>query len=143
MRNQCGVSIGSRRHGVAVNCGRGPLICATGSCRFAIAICRDDDVGMAKKATVSDVRAWAKGQGFDLADRGRLPSEVWEAWERRTTTTPPADSEAGTAIVTVEQFAAAQQRIDQLERHVVELNARLTTLESRPAEARRRFARSR
>lgn len=98
---------------------------------------------MAKTAAVSEVRAWAKEQGFDLADRGRLPTEVWEAWKRRATTTPPTDPGAGTAIVSVEQFAAAQQRLDRLEQQVVELTARLATLESRPAEARRRFARSR
>jgi hypothetical protein len=27
------------------------------------------------------VRAWAIGQGFDVADRGRLRPEVWVAWE--------------------------------------------------------------
>jgi hypothetical protein len=27
------------------------------------------------------VRAWAIGQGFAVADRGRLRPEVWVAWE--------------------------------------------------------------
>ena len=37
-----------------------------------------DPTGRPDTATV---RAWAVGQGFDVADRGRLRPEVWAAWE--------------------------------------------------------------
>jgi phosphate uptake regulator len=109
---------------------------------FAIAISPDGDDGMAKTAAVGEVREWAKGQGFDLLGRGRLPIEVWAAWERRSTT-PTHESRSVTPTVSVEQSAAAQERIDRLERQVVELAARLVAVESRPADARRRFPRSR
>lgn len=127
----------------AVSCRPGPLSCCAASSFFAIAIRPDDDDRMAKTAAVSEVRAWAKGQGFDLADRGRLPTEVWAAWERRATTTPPRESRSVTPTVSVEEFAAAQERLYRLERQVVELAARLAAIESRPADPRRRFPRSR
>ncbi|MFF0557792.1 hypothetical protein [Streptomyces sp. NPDC004266] len=32
----------------------------------------------------AELRAWGRGQGFDVPDRGRLPSELLRAWERAT-----------------------------------------------------------
>jgi hypothetical protein len=101
---------------------------------------------MAKKASVGEVRAWAKQRGFQLGDRGRLPAEVWDAWNASTGTAPlPRQpvSNASPAGATVEALQAAQARITRLEQHVAELTDRLATLESRPTEPRRLFARSR
>ncbi|WP_246069943.1 ERCC4 domain-containing protein [Humibacillus xanthopallidus] len=38
------------------------------------------------------VRAWAVGQGFDIADRGRLRPEVWLAWQEAHPATSPTAS---------------------------------------------------
>ena len=35
------------------------------------------------RETSRQIRAWAKTQGFEVADRGRVPSNVIEAWESR------------------------------------------------------------
>ncbi|WP_369148050.1 histone-like nucleoid-structuring protein Lsr2 [Streptomyces sp. R44] len=32
----------------------------------------------------NELRAWARAQGFEVPDRGRVPSEVRRAWERAT-----------------------------------------------------------
>ncbi|MFP5218143.1 MAG: histone-like nucleoid-structuring protein Lsr2 [Actinomycetes bacterium] len=100
---------------------------------------------MAKKAPVGEVRAWAKEQGFELGDRGRLPAEVWEAWEARTTRgpVPQPRAEGVAAGATKDDLAAANSRIHQLEQQVAELADRLAKVESRPAEPRRLFARAR
>ncbi len=101
---------------------------------------------MAKKISVAEVRAWAKQQGFQLADRGRLPAEVWDAWNASTSSAPVPQqrvSDPEPAGATVEALEAAQARIARLEQQVAELTTRLASLESRPAEPRRRFTRSR
>lgn len=101
-------------------------------------------VDMAKKATVSEVRAWGKEHGFQLGDRGRLPAEVWQAWEsRERAALPQPRTEVAAPAVTVDDLDAARQRIALLERQVGELIGRLATLEQRAAEPRRLFARSR
>ena len=98
---------------------------------------------MAKRAAVSEVRAWAKEQGFELGDRGRLPAEVWEAWDDRDGAVPQQRTSPAVPAVSAEDLAAAQERISRLEQQVAELSARLSTVESRAAEPRKRFARSR
>jgi hypothetical protein len=68
---------------------------------------------MAKKASVGEVRAWAKQQGFQIGDRGRLPAEVWEAWNASTSTAPVPQqrfSDPSPAGATVEALQAAQAR---------------------------------
>lgn len=104
---------------------------------------------MAKKASVGEVRAWAKQHGFALGDRGRLPTEVWDAWNSRNSPTKPGPvpQQRATAPEPVaakaEELEAAQTRIARLEQQVAQLTDRLADLESRPAEPKRRFARSR
>ncbi len=34
----------------------------------------------APEPTTSEVRAWARAQGFTVPDRGRLRPDVWQAW---------------------------------------------------------------
>ncbi|SEB76607.1 GNAT family N-acetyltransferase [Streptomyces sp. TLI_105] len=46
----------------------------------------------------NELRAWGRSQGFDIPDRGRLPSELLRAWERATeevATEEVATEEAG------------------------------------------------
>ncbi|MHB2022454.1 MAG: ERCC4 domain-containing protein [Mycobacteriales bacterium] len=31
--------------------------------------------------SIAELRAWARGQGYQVADRGRLRPEIWEAWQ--------------------------------------------------------------
>jgi uncharacterized protein YceH (UPF0502 family) len=90
------------------------------------------------------VRAWAREQGFELADRGRLPAEVWSAWEGRggSRAVPRPRAEAA-AAATAEDVAAAQARLGALEQVVSDLTARLARLETRVDEPRRRFGRAR
>ena len=33
------------------------------------------------RETSKQIREWAKGQGFEVSDRGRVPNNVVEAWE--------------------------------------------------------------
>ncbi len=102
---------------------------------------------MAKKASVSEVRAWAKEQGFQLGDRGRLPLEVWDAWNAARKQAAPLPkqrvSQPEPAAATAQDLQDAQARIGRLEQQVAELTERLTQLENRPVETRRRFARAR
>ena len=101
---------------------------------------------MAKKAAVGDVRAWAKQQGFELGDRGRLPAEVWAAWEARAGSSAgpqPRPAPSADLAVSAADLAAAQARIDRLEQQVSDLTARLAAVEARSKEPRHRFARSR
>ena len=94
---------------------------------------------MATKDSVSDVRAWAKQQGFELSDRGRLPAEVWAAWEargnRRAVSKPRRDTTSSTSKLD-EPMKSANVRIDRLEQLVADLTARLVYLESRGGEPR-------
>ena len=41
------------------------------------------------RETSKQIREWAKGEGFEVSDRGRVPNNVVEAWEaqRKTTAT--------------------------------------------------------
>ncbi len=101
---------------------------------------------MAKKAPVGEVRAWAKEQGFQLGDRGRLPAEVWDAWNARTSGSSlpqQRPSEPATADATADALQAAQARIADLEKQVAELTERLASPRSRPAPPLRVVARSR
>lgn len=36
-----------------------------------------------RRGDASAVREWAKTNGFKVGDRGRIPPEVWEAYENR------------------------------------------------------------
>ena len=36
--------------------------------------------------TTAEVRAWAREHGLDVADRGRLHPDVWDAYRRRAGT---------------------------------------------------------
>ncbi len=101
---------------------------------------------MAKKAAVSEVRAWAKDHGFELGDRGRLPAEVWAAWESHEANRPVPRQRPEApqpSAVSVEDFQAARATIAGLEKQLAELTGRVTELEGKAKERRRRFARSR
>jgi hypothetical protein len=102
---------------------------------------------MATTATVGEVRAWAKQQGFQVADRGRLPAEVWDAWASATEDAPVPQQRLSeqpvVAAATAADLEAAQVRITALEQQLVALVERVSSLESRPTQPRRRFARSR
>ncbi len=101
---------------------------------------------MAKKAPVSDVRAWAKQNGFVLGDRGRLPAEVWAAWESRNGSASmpqPRAEVVNEPGVSAAELAAAHARIEQLEQQMSQLTARLDAVEARNVEPRRLFARTR
>ncbi len=101
---------------------------------------------MAKKAPVGEVRAWAKQQGFHLGDRGRLPAEVWAAWNAATngsSVPQQRPSDPGTADATADALQAAHARIAELEKHVAELTEQLANPGSRPPPPLRVVARSR
>jgi hypothetical protein len=36
----------------------------------------------AQAPTTAEIRAWAWEQGYDIGDRGRLPWDVLEAWNK-------------------------------------------------------------
>lgn len=38
--------------------------------------------GAARRRRSADIRAWAKQSGFEVSDRGRIPTEVVERYER-------------------------------------------------------------
>ena len=42
---------------------------------------RSRDNGSGARASLADVRAWARENGFQVSDRGRISSEVMEAFE--------------------------------------------------------------
>lgn len=102
-------------------------------------------------SSVSEVRLWAKEQGFALADRGRLPAEVWAAWESRGNSqsakrTPSRKTSTDSA--SAEDLAAATARVDQLEQQVAALADDLAAVKDAQAEQpvdqpRRRFTRPR
>ncbi len=35
------------------------------------------------KSNASEIRAWAKDQGMKVPDRGRIPADVMEAWDKK------------------------------------------------------------
>ena len=94
---------------------------------------------MATKAPVGEVRAWAKQQGFAIGDRGRLPNEVWEAWEAAAAVVPEQRAAADDELAT--QLAAAVSRVEALEAQVRALSKRLAAVETSREAPRRRFAR--
>jgi hypothetical protein len=101
---------------------------------------------MTKRAPVGEVRAWAKEQGFQLGDRGRLPAEVWDAWNAASSGSSVPEqrlSDATTANPTADALQAAHARIAELEKQVVELTDQLANPGSRPAPPLRVVARSR
>lgn len=104
-------------------------------------------IGMAKRASVSEVRAWAKEQGFELGDRGRLPADIWEAWENRSATGPMPQQRSAVdapAVATADDLSALTAHVERLEQQVTALTDRVGQLESRPAaEPRRLFSRGR
>jgi nucleoid-associated protein Lsr2 len=38
----------------------------------------------APKTRADDVRAWAATKGIKVSERGRVPREIWERWEKET-----------------------------------------------------------
>ena len=101
---------------------------------------------MAKTASVSEVRAWAKEQGFQLGDRGRLPAEVWSAWEGRSAARSlpkPRATQPERESAKSQELRAANARIATLENVVADLSARLAAVEGRVDEPRKLFARQR
>lgn len=103
---------------------------------------------MAAKASVSEVRAWAKENGFEISDRGRLPAEVWAAWEARThasTAMPTPRPETNPEPVPTDdnELNTARARIEALEDQIATLSARVDAIEARSVERRRRFVRAR
>ena len=38
--------------------------------------------GSARKPETAEIRAWAKDQGYDVSDRGRIPAEIIEAYQK-------------------------------------------------------------
>lgn len=38
--------------------------------------------GAARKADTAEIRAWAREQGYDVSDRGRIPAEIVEAYQK-------------------------------------------------------------
>ncbi|WP_020579471.1 histone-like nucleoid-structuring protein Lsr2 [Actinopolymorpha alba] len=38
--------------------------------------------GAARKPETAEIRAWAKDQGYDVSDRGRIPAEIIEAYQK-------------------------------------------------------------
>lgn len=36
----------------------------------------------ARKPETAEIRAWAREQGYDVSDRGRIPSEIIEAYKK-------------------------------------------------------------
>ncbi|MBZ2197429.1 Lsr2 family DNA-binding protein [Occultella gossypii] len=37
----------------------------------------------ARDHPAAEIRAWARGHGFEVADRGRIPGEIRTAFDRR------------------------------------------------------------
>ena len=89
--------------------------------------------GMATSATVSEVRAWARSNGFDIGDRGRLPAEVWDAWDAaapKATKSTNRPVPAASPPAPAPELLDAQQRISQLETRLHEVCKRLAALEA-------------
>ncbi|MET9019777.1 histone-like nucleoid-structuring protein Lsr2 [Actinopolymorpha singaporensis] len=38
--------------------------------------------GSARKPETAEIRAWARDQGYDVSDRGRIPAEIIEAYQK-------------------------------------------------------------
>jgi hypothetical protein len=82
--------------------------------------------------TTADVRAWAKDQGLQVGDRGRIPVDVLQAFERatssrrtaatkraaKTSSAPPTVGQRGPDI-------ALERRVADLESQVASLTERL------------------
>ena len=105
---------------------------------------------MARNAAVSEVRAWAKSNGFDIGDRGRLPTEVWDAWAAAE---KPAGRPANRAVraeptpappaVDPVELQDARERIARLEAQLADVTSRLAAVEQQPQpQPRRLFARN-
>ncbi len=54
---------------------------ATGRRRNGSGTPRATSPGGYDRETSKQIREWAKGEGFDVSDRGRVPNNVVEAWE--------------------------------------------------------------
>ena len=44
---------------------------------------RHDPPQRAQQVNLSEVRAWAKSNGYDISDRGRIPAAVMEAYQAK------------------------------------------------------------
>lgn len=47
------------------------------------------------RETSKQIRAWAKGQGYEVSDRGRVPNNVVEAWEAQNKNGGPSATFSG------------------------------------------------
>lgn len=107
---------------------------------------------MAAEVHTSEVRAWARENGYDIGARGRLPDEVRAAYAAahrpaRRPSTPPrtaADPQLSERLAAVEAEVArlrvVEDRIVALENQVDSLTARLA--EAAGTRRRRRLRRS-
>lgn len=105
---------------------------------------------MAAAVSTSELRAWAKNNGFQVGDRGRLPAEVrsaWEAAQQRTTVPRQQRSETSSApAVPAVDVTALIERVEGLEQQMRSLRTQVETLEQRPEQPedrRRLFAKRR
>jgi hypothetical protein len=101
---------------------------------------------MTKTLSTSDLREWARQNGYAVADRGRLPAQIHTAWEedaqrtkakatrRRTTskapaaprvTTPKAMAGAGSGRAQTKDIAALQVQMAALTDRVQQLEKKL------------------
>ena len=94
--------------------------------------------------TTAELRAWARAQGMDVGDRGRLSPQVRAAWDAAHAATPAPEPPTEPLVDEREaEREAVEQRFADLERQVGELARRVAQLE-RAATAtprRRRFGR--
>jgi hypothetical protein len=107
--------------------------------------------------STSELRAWARNNGFPVADRGRLPAEIRDAWEAAQP--PPRERRpAARASQAAEQERPAPPppadprldevlgRLQDLTHEVLELRATVTRMAEQLAEqpsAARRWGRKR
>lgn len=94
-----------------------------------------DAVHVAKVST-SELRAWARENGFTVADRGRLPGEVRDAWEaaqpQRSRRVQPAPATIQVQKPEPPSTPPAQddQRLDEVLRRLDELADEVAGLRS-------------
>jgi hypothetical protein len=111
-------------------------------------------IAMAKSTAVSEVRAWARSHGYEIGDRGRLPTEVWDAWaaaapktSKRASRQDAKPPQPVTPSIDPAELREAQQRINELEVRLDQLSKRMEAVEAnaaaQPTAAKRRFARAR
>ena len=98
---------------------------------------------MAAEVSASEVRAWARENGFEVSPRGRVPAEVQAAWQaahakprRQRRAASPAASPAEPGLA--ERVAALEAdvaRLKAVEERVLALEDQVDSLTARLAEA--------